>query len=218
VRILLADDHALVRSGIASLLVAHGIEVVGEAGDGLAALQEARKLKPDIILMDVHMPRCNGMESTSLIKTEMPDIKIIMLTISEEEENLFEAIKSGADGYLLKNMKADQFLDLLGGVTRGEAAISPVMAASMVAEFAKRATGQEGKARDQELTDREKEVLELVRMGDPNKDIASSLHITENTVKYHLRNIMDKLHLRNRAAVAAYAATKGVNSMPPNAK
>jgi DNA-binding NarL/FixJ family response regulator len=215
-RVLLVDDHNLVRNGLASLLVAHNIAVAGEASDGLEALERARQLKPDIILMDINMPRCNGLEATRLIKTEIPNTKIIILTVSEAEENLFEAIKSGAEGYLLKNIKSDEFLRLLDGVTKGEAAISPIMAARIIDDFAQRATGQKEESSKDELSNREKEVLELVRRGYPNKEIALALYITENTVKYHLRNIMDKLHLRNRAAAAAYAARKGINPIPPS--
>jgi DNA-binding NarL/FixJ family response regulator len=199
-RVLLVDDHNLVRNGIASLLMAHNIEVAGEASDGLEALQKARQIRPDTILMDINMPR----------------LKIIILTVSEDEENLFEAIKSGAEGYLLKDIKADEFLKLLNGVTRGEAAISPTMAAKIINEFSQRATDQKEESSKSELTDREKEVLRLVSRGDLNKEIALTLNITENTVKYHLRNIMDKLHLRNRAAVAAYAASKGIKPNPPD--
>jgi DNA-binding NarL/FixJ family response regulator len=216
--VLLVDDHNLVRNGMASLLVAHKIEVAGEASDGLEALQKARQIRPDIILMDINMPRLNGLEATRLIKTEMPNIKIIILTVSEDEKNLFEAIKSGAEGYLLKNIKADEFLKLLDGVTKGEAAISPSMATKIIEEFAQKAKDEEEEASKGKLTNREKEVLSLVSGGDRNKEIASTLNITENTVKYHLRNIMDKLHLRNRAAVAAYAVSKGIKPHPPDAE
>jgi DNA-binding NarL/FixJ family response regulator len=215
-RVLLVDDHNLVRNGIASLLMAHNIEVAGEASDGLEALQKARQIRPDTILMDINMPCLDGLEATRLIKTEIPNIKIIILTVSEDEENLFEAIKSGAEGYLLKDIKADEFLKLLNGVTMGEAAISPTMAAKIINEFSQRATDQKEESSKSELTDREKEILRLVSRGDLNKEIALTLNITENTVKYHLRNIMDKLHLRNRAAVAAYAASKGIKLHPPD--
>jgi DNA-binding NarL/FixJ family response regulator len=217
-RVLLVDDHNLVRNGIASLLTAHNIEVAGEASDGLEALQRARQISPDIILMDINMPHLNGLEATRLIKAEMPNIKVIILTVSEDEENLFEAIKSGAEGYLLKDIKTDEFLKLLNGVTMGEAAISPVMATKIIDEFAQRAADQKEKSSKGKLSDREKEVLRLVSKGDFNKEIALTLNITENTVKYHLRNIMDKLHLRNRAAVAAYAASKGINPRSPDAE
>ncbi len=211
-RVLLVDDHALVRSGIGSLLKAHNIEVVGEACDGLEALEKARQLHPDIILMDIKMPRCDGLEATRLIKAEMPEIKIIMLTVSDDEEDLFEAIKSGAAGYLLKNLKADEFFALISGVTKGEAAITPVLATKIIEEFARQKTGEAEAAppSDSEPTARETDVLRLVAAGASNKEIASYLNITENTVKYHMRNIMEKLHLRNKAQVAAYAVSKGL--------
>jgi DNA-binding NarL/FixJ family response regulator len=213
-RVLLVDDHALVRDGIASLLTASGIEVVGEASDGLEALEKTRRLKPDIVLMDIKMPRCNGLEATRLIKAEMPKVKIVILTVSDDEEDLFEAIKSGAEGYLLKNIKAEQFLALLSGVDKGEAAISPVVATKIMEEFARRIKGAGLPTPETELTDREVEVLKLVASGALNKEIAATLNITENTVKYHLRNITEKLHLRNRAQVAAYAVSKGITPAP----
>lgn len=209
-RVMLVDDHALVRNGISSLLVANNVDVVGEAGDGLEALRKARQLKPDIILMDITMPRCNGLEATRLIKAEMPDIKIVILTVSDDDDDLFEAIKNGAEGYLLKDIKGEEFISLLFGVTRGEAAISPKMAAKMLQEFSRRPdTIKTQEARNQSLTDREAEVLRLVTDGKGNKEIAAELFITESTVKYHLRNILDKLHMENRSQVIAYAALRG---------
>ncbi len=209
-KVLLVDDHALVRNGIASLLMANNIDVVGEASDGLEALEKARQLKPDIILMDIKMPRCNGLEATRLIKAEMPEIKIIILTVSDDDEDLFEAIKSGAEGYLPKNIRAEEFLALLAGVVRNEAAILPPLATKIIEEFARQTKGVEPTPSASELTERETDVLRLVTTGALNKEIASTLTITENTVKYHLRNIMEKLHLRNRAQVAAYAVSKGI--------
>ncbi len=218
-RILLVDDHALVRNGIASLLMASNIEVVGEASDGLEALEKARELKPDIILMDIKMPRCNGLEATRLIKAEMPQIKIIILTVSDDDEDLFEAIKSGAEGYLLKDIRTEEFLSLLSGVVRGEAAVLPLLATKIIEEFARQtARKAEPSPAESELTGRETEVLTLVAGGDSNKEIASTLNISENTVKYHLRNIMEKLHLRNRAQVAAYAVSKGIIPNLPSDK
>ena len=210
-RVLLVDDHALVRNGIASLLMAHNIKVVGEASDGLEALEKARQLKPDIILMDIKMPRCDGLEATRLIKTEMPEIKIIILTVSDDDEDLFKAIKSGAEGYLLKNIKSEEFFALLFGVIKGEAAISPPLATKIIEEFARQTTREiEHPPSGSKLTERETDVLRLVVSGAINKEIAATLNITENTVKYHLRNIMEKLHLRNRAQAAAYAVSKGI--------
>ena len=209
-RVLLADDHTLVRNGIASLIKANNIEVAGEASDGLEALEKARELKPDVILMDIRMPRCNGLEATRLIKTEMPQIKIIILTVSAEEEDLFEAIKSGAEGYLLKNIRAEEFISLLSGVVRGEVAISPPLATKIIEEFGRQNTDATESVPEGGLTERDIGILRLVVIGALNKQIALELGITENTVKYHLRNIMAKLHLKNKAQVAAYAVSKGI--------
>jgi DNA-binding NarL/FixJ family response regulator len=209
-RVLLVDDHTLVRNGIASLLTANGIEVAGEASDGQEALEKTRQLKPDIVLMDIKMPRYNGLEATRLIKAEMPQVKIVILTVSDDDEDLFEAIKSGAEGYLLKNIKAKEFLARLSGVAKGEAAISPLLATKIIEEFSRQMKEAVAPPSVSELTEREIDVLKLVTDGALNKEIATTLYITENTVKYHLRNIMEKLHLRNRAQVAAYAVSKGI--------
>jgi len=216
-KVMLADDHALVRNGISSLLMANNIEVVGEAGDGLEALEKARRLKPDIILMDINMPRCNGLDATRLIKAEMPDIKIVILTVSDDDDDLFEAIKIGADGYLLKDIKGEEFLSFLAGVTRGEVAISSPMATKIIEEFARQSTGKsKSLSIDDELTEREIEVLKLVSTGALNKEIALTLEVSENTVKFHLRNIMGKLHLKNRAGLASYAANRGITRNTSN--
>lgn len=214
-RVLLVDDHTLVRNGIGSLLRARNIDVIGEAGDGLEALEKARQLRPDIILMDIKMPRCNGLEATRLIKAEMPQVKIIILTVSDDDDDLFEAIKSGAGGYLLKNIRAEEFLAFLSGVVRGEAAISPLLASKIIEEFSRQTTKEtESFSSESEFTTRENDVLKLVARGALNKEIASTLNVTENTVKYHLRNIMEKLHVRNRAQVAAYAVGRGITPRP----
>jgi len=219
VRVLLVDDHPLVRDGIASLLAARGLEVVGQAGDGLEALDKARLLQPDVILMDVRMPGLNGLEATRLIKTEIPEIKIVMLTVSDDDQDLFDAIRSGAEGYLLKSLSGADFFDLLEGVDRGEAPISPVMAAKILSEFAQQTT--HGPARGatapnrEILTDREVEVLRLVVKGLSNREIAGGLTISENTVKFHLKNILAKLHARNRTEAVAYALRTGLVHASP---
>lgn len=208
-RVLVVDDHDLFRDGIVSLLTVRGYEVVGEARDGLEAVVRTRELKPDLILMDIRMPNMGGLDATRLIKTEMPEVKVVMLTVSDEEEDLFSAIKSGAQGYLLKNLKSDVFFDLISGVANNEAPISPKMAAMMLQDFSTYAQEPAAKETQQGLTEREKEVLQLLAEGKGNKEISSDLVISESTVKYHLRNILDKLHLENRAQVIAYASRRG---------
>ena len=213
-RVLLVDDHALFRAGIASLLASRGtVEVVGEAQDGSEALEAARRLRPDIVLMDVHMPKVDGIQATRMIAAELPQVKVVMLTVSDQDKDLFEAVKSGAHGYLLKNLEPEELFDYLDGISRGEAPISRTMAAKILNEFA----SQAGKARASEasepsevLTPREREVLKLVASGATNKEIATALTLTENTVKNHLRNILEKLHLENRTQAAAYALKKGL--------
>ena len=217
-RILIVDDHALVRSGIASLLTANDIDVVGEAGNGLEALEKARLLRPDIILMDIKMPGCNGLEATRLIKAEMPQAKIVMVTAFDDDEDLFEAMKNGAAGYILKNVKAEEFINLLSNVMRGEVAVSPWIASKMVEELFRNPGRLGAKRVESDLTTKEEEVLRLVAGGSTNKEIASSLNISDNTVKYHLRNIMEKLHLKNRAQMAVYATKRGLEPEQPNEK
>ena len=212
-RVLIVDDHDLFRDGIASLLSARGYEVVGQASDGLEAVIRARELRPDLVLMDIRMPNMGGLEATRFITSEMPDVKVVMLTVSDDEADLFEAIKSGAQGYLLKKLKSEVFFDLISGVRSGEAPISPRMASKMLAEFLQGQTPHSKAERKSTLSAREMEVLELVAQGKNNKDIAASLIISESTVKYHLRNILDKLHLDNRAQAAAYAASRGVGGI-----
>lgn len=211
IRVLLVDDHPLVRDGLARLLAEQGLEVVGEAGDGLEALAVAREVNPDLILMDVLMPRCDGLQATRLIKAEMPRVKIIMLTICDDDHTIFEAIKSGAEGYLLKSLRTADFFDLLGGITRGEAPLPRSLATRILEEFARQARKSPvEEIPGHDLTEREREVLKFVARGATNKDIAAALSITENTVKHHLKHILEKLHLRNRAQVVAYALQTGL--------
>lgn len=215
-RVLIADDHALFRDGVASLLRAWGMEVVGQASDGLQALEIARTYRPDLILMDINMPNCSGLEATRLIKTEMPEAMIVMVTVSVEEEHLFEAIKSGAVGYILKDTAGEEFGRLLKSIAEGEAPLSTGMASKILAEFARQdddSSADEGP--DSDLTEREREVLELVVSGATNKEIGASLHISDNTVSYHMKNILSKLHLRNRAEAVAYALRTGLVSQDP---
>jgi len=205
-RVLIADDHALVRSGFASLLMVNDIEVVGEACNGFEAVDMTLSLKPDIVLMDIKMPDCSGLEATRLIKSKMPQAKIVMVTAFDDDDDLFEAIKSGASGYVLKNVKAEDFIDLISSVMSGEVVVSPRIASKIIAESFRNAGRLRAKHTGQNLTVKEEEVLRLVAQGATNKEIASSLYISENTVKFHIRNIMEKLHFKNRAQMAVYGA------------
>jgi DNA-binding NarL/FixJ family response regulator len=208
-KVLIVDDHALLRQGVRNTIEPEeDFEVVGEAEDGAKALAKAKELKPDLILMDISMPHGNGLEALSAIKRELPDVKIIMLTVHDKEENLLEAIKRGAEGFLSKNVRAKALLDSLRGAMRGEAAISRHMAGKILKEFARLAE-LEAKKTPGQLTPREKEVLQKLSEGLSNKEIGLSLCISENTVKVHVKNILRKLHLQNRTEAAAYARRWG---------
>ncbi|MBM2827051.1 MAG: two component transcriptional regulator, LuxR family [Dehalococcoidia bacterium] len=206
-RVLLADDHTLFRDGLASLLTAWDMEVVGQASNGVEAVAQARRLKPELVIMDIHMPKMDGLEATRIIKTDMPETTVVILTVSDNEDSLFEAVKSGAQGYILKNIPGDEFGRLLANLAQGEPAMSKGLAKRVLEEFARYGAEHEGKDSDvsEPLTTREQEVLEQVAEGHTNKEIASLLFISDETVKYHIKNIMQKLHLRNRAEVVAWA-------------
>lgn len=216
IRVLLVDDHALFRTGVASFLATcPDIEVVGEAEDGAQAVASAANLMPDLILMDIQMPRMDGLEATRRIKAAHPYLKIVMLTVIEEDRSLFEAIKAGAHGYLLKSMQPGDFLAMVRGISRGEAPISRVMASKILSEFGRRVRGFPGQGMHPDdpaakLTPREHDVLRLLTQGSPNKEIANTLGISEYTVKNHLRNILAKFHLQNRVQAVAYALREGI--------
>jgi DNA-binding NarL/FixJ family response regulator len=216
IRVLLVDDHALFRKGVADLLSSEpGFELVGEAGDGIRAVEMARELMPDVILMDISMPGIDGLEATRRIKAEMPYVRIIILTVSESDQSLFEAIKSGAQGYLLKSVQPQALLDTLSGVVRGEASISGAMAARLLQDLARESRpASPPPAPPARLTQREQEVLRLVSQGKSNKEIASALNIAENTVKNHLKNILEKLHLENRVQAATFALRRELGDAP----
>ncbi len=217
-KILLVDDQVLFRKGIRALLDEEDeFEVVGEAGDGLQALELARAARPDLVLMDIEMPICNGVEATRKIKAALPDIKVVVLTVSDEDEDLFEAIKSGADGYLLKNLRPDELFDLVHGVFRGETPVSPAVASKLVREFRRKPAREAPLPPGWELTARELEILQLVADGLSNAQIGARLCIVEGTVKNHLHNILEKLHLQNRVQAASYAVREGLVA-PPSAK
>jgi DNA-binding NarL/FixJ family response regulator len=217
-KILLVDDHSLFLEGLQNLLRAGGYQVVGAAHDGLEALQLARTLHPDVILMDVRMPGCDGLAATRLIQAEMPECKIVMLTTSTEDADLFEAIKSGASGYLLKNLEPDQLFDYLSGLSRGEAPLSQELSARLLREFAHQAealdghgaAGLPGGLPPPELTPRQHEILVLVAQGLTYKEVGAALNLSENTIKYHMGEVLERLHLKNREQVVAYAHRSGL--------
>ncbi len=217
-RVLLVDDHALFRQGVKSLLDSRpDIKVVGSAGDGYEAIALTRETAPDVILMDIEMPGCDGLEATRQIKREFPNIKIVVLTVVDNDKTIFEAVKSGAQGYLLKDLEAYQLYDMLEGLRQGSAPLSGEIAARILEEFMR---GESVKGRGdqpqdiEQLTDRERDVLELLVTGRSNTEIAEELVVTENTVKTHLANILTKLHLRNRIQAAVYAVSQGLVKSP----
>ncbi len=217
IRVLLVDDHALFRKGVADLLASEPeFELVGEAGDGSRAVEMARELMPDVILMDISMPGIDGLEATRRIKAEMPYVRIVILTVSESDNSLFEAIKSGAQGYLLKNVQPEALLSTVSAVFRGEASISGAMAARLLQDLAResRPASPPPAPPVARLTQREQEVLRLVAQGKSNKEIASALDIAENTVKNHLKNILEKLHLENRVQAATFALRQQLGTEP----
>jgi DNA-binding NarL/FixJ family response regulator len=208
IRVMIVDDHALFRRGLQMVLEQEpDIEVVGEAGDGGDALAMAQDKMPEVVLMDVRMPGRGGIDATEKIKEAMPHVKILMLTVSDEEADLFDALKAGASGYLLKDTSIEEVADAVRKVSRDESLISPSMANKLVSEFTsmvKRADEKQSVPQPR-LTDREMEVLKLVAKGRNNRDIAKELFISENTVKNHIRNILEKLHLHSRMEAVVYA-------------
>ena len=205
-KFLLVDDNTLLRASLAKLIgLWRKDAIIEEASNGHEALEKARRLRPGIILMDIRMPDCDGIEATRLIKAELPETKVIMLTVSEQEEDLFEAISSGAHGYLLKNVRPEELFEMLEGALRGEAVIAPAMAQRILQAFVSQAHRRATLSGTQaELSPREMEVLELASQGASNKEIADRLFVSVGTVKNHIHNILEKLHLKNRAQIAAY--------------
>jgi two-component system NarL family response regulator len=208
IRVLVVDDHALFRRGLQMVLEQEeDIEVVGEAGDGAEAVERATDAVPDIVLMDVRMPKRGGIDACTAIKDAVPSAKIIMLTISDEEADLYDAIKAGASGYLLKEISIEEVAAAIRAVNEGQSLISPSMASKLLTEFASmiKRTDDRQQVPTPRLTDREMEVLKLVAKGLNNRDIAKQLFISENTVKNHIRNILEKLQLHSRMEAVVYA-------------
>jgi DNA-binding NarL/FixJ family response regulator/signal transduction histidine kinase len=226
IRVLLVDDHALYREGLHNLLRTRGLQVVGQAENGEVAQQLARQLRPDLILMDVEMPVCDGLEATRRIKASQPEIKIVMLTVSVAEDRLYDALRLGASGYLLKSLPGNQFFSLLAEVLRGETIISPELATRVLADLTAAPPAMAATAPllassspplitpTPALTPRQREVLERVAQGYTNKEIAQVLYISENTVKFHIRATLEQLQLRNRYELAQYAQQQGLSPRP----
>ncbi len=199
IRVLVVDDHAVVRAGLANILGAESdINIVGEASDGLEAISKALELKPDVILMDIFMPRCSGLEAIVTIKESFPDANVLILTVSDQEEDLFQALRFGAQGYLVKGATIDEVVEAVRRTAAGEVMLSPHIASRLVAEFRERAD-------EPKLSTREAEVLQLVGEGFTNTEIGNRLFIGESTVRTYLSRLLDKLHLRNRAEAVAYS-------------
>jgi len=216
-RILLVDDHLLFRKGLARLLDAQpDFEVVGEARDGLEAVEQVRSLHPDLVLMDIRMPNCDGLEATHRIKTQMKDVQVVMLTVSDDEQDLATAVRYGADGYLLKDLLPEMLFQQLRGLTSGEAPISRTMTGKLFHQLAQRGQPTVQPVATTVLSARECEVLALIVKGCSNREIAGELGITRNTVKNHLRSILAKLGVRNRTQAAAYAVSHGLVCLSPD--
>lgn len=207
-RVLVADDHSLFRDGIVSLLEAAGFEVIGQVGDGQAAIESAQLLRPDLVLMDITMPEVNGLEALRQIRSKLQDTKVVMLTVSEDDSDLFEAIRLGASGYLLKSLNADEFLEMLKGLSYGEAVITRETTSRLMRGFADLADQQEPSP--DHLSPRELELIQLVAEGLSNKAIGQRLSVSVNTVKYHMKNILQKLGAQNRTEAVMMAIRSGL--------
>lgn len=209
-KILLVDDHPLFIDGLQVLLEAAEMTVVGMARDGAAAIAAVREHRPDAVLMDIQMPGCDGLTATRLIKTEFPEIKIVILTMNDDDQSLFEAMKSGASGYLLKNLETMELLDLLAGLSKGATAFSPGLAERLLQEFApgKGPAGEpaNGDCARKSLTSRQEKVLTLIAGGLTYKQVAELLGVSARTVRFHMNEILERLHLENRTQAIAYAS------------
>lgn len=215
VRVLVVDDQELFRRGLTMLLtVEPGIEVVGEAGDGVEGTHLAQTASPDVVLLDVRMPKRTGIEACTAIKEAVPNAKIIMLTVSDEEADLYEAVKNGASGYLLKDSSIDEVAQAVRVVAEGQSLISPSMAVKLIDEFKQMSRPEREAGANLRLTERELDVLRLVAHGHSNKEIAARLFISENTVKNHVRNMLEKLQLHSRMEAVMYAVREKLLELP----
>lgn len=216
IRVLIVDDHTLFRSGIKLLLQRQeGFDVVGEAGDGLEGVKRAKQLKPDVVLLDLHMPGTSGLEAIPLLREEVPSTQIIMLTVSEDAEDLLEALRIGARGYLLKNIETDFLIDSIRRAAAGESVMSPQMAGKLADAMRAPVRGTPAVAEPVRLTPRESEIIVMLARGASNKEIARSLDLAESTVKIHVQGILRKLNLSSRVQAAVYAVEHGLVAEKP---
>ncbi len=205
-RFLLVDDHPIFLNGLLQLLAVSGFDVVGTAHDGFEALTQTRLLKPDVVLMDVRMPRCDGLEGTRLVKAEFPDVRVVMLTACDDDDALFEAIRCGASGYLLKGQDSDDFLHALAELAHGDIPLAPGLALRILGEFARLVPPPSDGGKDgTELSPRQTEILALVATGMTYKQIGDKLGLSERTVKYYMSQTLALLHLKGRAEAVSYA-------------
>jgi len=213
IRVLIVDDHTLFRSGIKLLLQRQeGFEVVGEAGDGLEGIKRAKQLNPDVVLLDLHMPGVSGREAVKTINEEVPGTRVVMLTVSEDAEDLVDCLRAGAAGYLLKNIETEFLVDALQRAARGESVMSPQMTGKLVQELRhpKETAAPSAEGEREKLSPRETEIILLLAKGASNKEVARALNVAESTVKIHVQNILKKLNLSSRVQAAVYAVEHGL--------
>jgi two-component system, NarL family, nitrate/nitrite response regulator NarL len=211
IRILLVDDHSLFRSGIKSLLESQEeFEVIGEASDGLEGVKRAKQLKPDLVLMDLHMPGTSGLEALHMLSEDLPDTKVLMLTVSEDGQDLMQALQSGARGYLLKNIEIDFLVESIHKAMNGESVMSPQMSATLIDAVREPVVKVEPDKQAIKLTPRESEIIGMLASGESNKSIARTLNLAESTVKIHVQGILRKLNISSRVQAAVYASEHGL--------
>jgi two-component system nitrate/nitrite response regulator NarL len=211
IRVLIVDDHTLFRSGIKALLARQpGFEVVGEAADGLNGIKRAKELKPDVILLDLHMPGLSGRETVRILAEELPDSQVVMLTVSEDAEDLIETLRSGASGYLLKNIDTQTLLDSIRRAAEGDSVISAEMTGKLVRGLKAGLMPEPQQTEKDKLSPREREILGFLAKGASNKEIARALDVAESTVKIHVQHILRKLNLTSRVQAAVYAVEAGL--------
>ena len=217
IRVLLVDDHTLFRSGIKSLLQRNeAFEVVDEAGDGLEGIKRARSHQPDVVLLDLHMPGVSGLEAVKVMAEEMPEVRVLMLTVSEDAQDLMEALRAGASGYLLKNIETDALVDAIRRAARGESVVSPQMTAQLIQGVRNQPKIAQAVVERDKFSPRERDILACLARGESNKEIARALDLAESTVKIHVQNIFKKLNMGSRVQVALYAVERGYGQAPRN--